>query len=70
MPKGPSGTDLGVGAARSGPNPRLEAANGRLTKLVAEREVLLVEVNHRAKNSLAIASASSASKGCGSQTEP
>jgi PAS domain S-box-containing protein len=35
----------------------LEAANGRLTKLVAEREVLLVEVNHRAKNSLAIAAA-------------
>ena len=35
----------------------LEAANDRLTKLVAEREVLLVEVNHRAKNSLAIASA-------------
>jgi two-component sensor histidine kinase len=33
----------------------LEAANGRLTKLVAEREMLLVEVNHRAKNSLAIA---------------
>ena len=35
----------------------LEAANDRLTKLVAEREVLLAEVNHRAKNSLAIASA-------------
>jgi PAS domain S-box-containing protein len=35
----------------------LEAANGRLTKLVAEREMLLVEVNHRAKNSLAIAAA-------------
>src|SRR4051794_8974214 len=35
----------------------LEAANERLTKLVAEREVLLAEVNHRAKNSLAIASA-------------
>ena len=35
----------------------LEAANSRLTKLVAEREMLLVEVNHRAKNSLAIAAA-------------
>ena len=35
----------------------LEAANARLTKLIAEREVLLVEVNHRAKNSLAIAAA-------------
>jgi PAS domain S-box-containing protein len=33
----------------------LETTNGRLTKLVSEREMLLVEVNHRAKNSLAIA---------------
>jgi PAS domain S-box-containing protein len=33
----------------------LEATNTRLTKLVSEREMLLVEVNHRAKNSLAIA---------------
>jgi len=33
----------------------LEAANKRLSALVAEREMLLVEVNHRAKNSLAIA---------------
>jgi PAS domain S-box-containing protein len=33
----------------------LEAANDRLTSLVADREMLLVEVNHRAKNSLAIA---------------
>ena len=33
----------------------LEAANNRLSALVAEREMLLVEVNHRAKNSLAIA---------------
>jgi PAS domain S-box-containing protein len=33
----------------------LETTNGKLTKLVAERELLLVEVNHRAKNSLAIA---------------
>jgi two-component sensor histidine kinase len=35
----------------------LEAANGRLTELVAERELLMVEVNHRAKNSLAVAAA-------------
>jgi PAS domain S-box-containing protein len=35
----------------------LEAANSALTKLVAERDMLLVEVNHRAKNSLSIASA-------------
>jgi PAS domain S-box-containing protein len=33
----------------------LEAANARLTGLIAEREMLVVEVNHRAKNSLAIA---------------
>ncbi len=33
----------------------LEAANERLNKLVAEKEMLVVEVNHRAKNSLAIA---------------
>lgn len=33
----------------------LEVTNGRLAKLVSERELLLVEVNHRAKNSLAIA---------------
>jgi two-component sensor histidine kinase len=33
----------------------LEAANARLINLDAEREMLLVEVNHRAKNSLAIA---------------
>ena len=33
----------------------LEAANSRLSALVTEREMLLVEVNHRAKNSLAIA---------------
>ncbi|GEO19052.1 sensor histidine kinase [Microvirga aerophila] len=39
-------------AARTG---ELEAANKRLSALVAEREMLLVEVNHRAKNSLAIA---------------
>jgi two-component sensor histidine kinase len=33
----------------------LEDANERLAKLVAEKEMLIVEVNHRAKNSLAIA---------------
>jgi PAS domain S-box-containing protein len=33
----------------------LEATNTKLSALVAEREMLLVEVNHRAKNSLAIA---------------
>jgi PAS domain S-box-containing protein len=35
----------------------LEAANERMRKLAAEREMLLVEVNHRAKNSLSIAAA-------------
>ena len=35
----------------------LEAANALLEKLATEREILLVEVNHRAKNSLSIASA-------------
>jgi PAS domain S-box-containing protein len=33
----------------------LEAVTDRLRRLVAEREMLVVEVNHRAKNSLAIA---------------
>src|SRR3954451_18476144 len=33
----------------------LEAANQKLSKLLAERNVLLSEVNHRAKNSLAVA---------------
>jgi PAS domain S-box-containing protein len=33
----------------------LEAINGMLSNLVAERERLMIEVNHRAKNSLAIA---------------
>lgn len=33
----------------------LEAANAALRKADAEREVLLVEINHRAKNSLAVA---------------
>jgi PAS domain S-box-containing protein len=33
----------------------LEDANERLARLVAEKEMLVVEVNHRAKNSLAIA---------------
>ena len=35
----------------------LAAANTRLSRLVAEKEMLLVEVNHRAKNSLTIAAA-------------
>lgn len=34
----------------------LESANARLEGLVAERDMLMVEVNHRAKNSLAVAS--------------
>jgi PAS domain S-box-containing protein len=33
----------------------LQEANARLTQLVAERDVLMIEVNHRAKNSLAVA---------------
>ncbi|WP_375462212.1 histidine kinase dimerization/phosphoacceptor domain -containing protein [uncultured Enterovirga sp.] len=33
----------------------LKEANERMAKLVAEKEMLVVEVNHRAKNSLAIA---------------
>jgi PAS domain S-box-containing protein len=33
----------------------LEATNGMLSNLVAERERLIIEVNHRAKNSLTIA---------------
>jgi PAS domain S-box-containing protein len=36
-------------------NAGLHAVNQRLSKLVAEREMLLSEVNHRAKNSLAVA---------------
>ena len=36
-------------------NDKLEAANRTLSKLVVERDVLLSEVNHRAKNSLAVA---------------
>lgn len=35
----------------------LEQLNGELTDLVAERDLLMVEVNHRAKNSLAVAAA-------------
>jgi PAS domain S-box-containing protein len=35
----------------------LEAANGRLKELLGERDLLMIEVNHRAKNSLAVASA-------------
>ncbi len=33
----------------------LQATNTRLTELVAERDLLVIEVNHRAKNSLAVA---------------
>jgi PAS domain S-box-containing protein len=33
----------------------LQAANAELTALVAQRDLLMVEVNHRAKNSLAVA---------------
>src|SRR5215208_1031228 len=36
-------------------NANLEAANQKLSKLLAERNMLLSEVNHRAKNSLAVA---------------
>ncbi len=36
-------------------NERLEAANTRLSKLVSDKAMLLSEVNHRAKNSLAVA---------------
>jgi PAS domain S-box-containing protein len=36
-------------------NEKLQAANDRLSKLLAERQMLLSEVNHRAKNSLAVA---------------
>ncbi len=41
----------------------LEATNTKLSALVAEREMLLVEVNHRAKNSLAIAASLMAIQG-------
>ncbi len=34
---------------------QLQLANTRLTELVAERDLLMIEVNHRAKNSLAVA---------------
>ena len=36
-------------------NDKLAAANRTLSKLVVERDILLSEVNHRAKNSLAVA---------------
>ena len=36
-------------------NETLEATNARLNNLIAERDMLLTEVNHRAKNSLAVA---------------
>jgi PAS domain S-box-containing protein len=35
----------------------LQAANDRLTELIGERDLLMIEVNHRAKNSLAVAGA-------------
>ncbi|HYG28299.1 MAG TPA: histidine kinase dimerization/phosphoacceptor domain -containing protein [Caulobacteraceae bacterium] len=35
----------------------LQSANDQLTSLLAERDLLMVEVNHRAKNSLAVAAA-------------
>lgn len=35
----------------------LESANTRLRNLLAERDLLIIEVNHRAKNSLAVAAA-------------
>ena len=38
-----------------GSNANLEAVNQKLSKLLAERNMLLSEVNHRAKNSLAVA---------------
>jgi PAS domain S-box-containing protein len=47
----------------------LEAANGRLRQLVTERETLLVEVNHRAKNSLAVAASLLGIQG-GRQADP
>src|SRR3954451_4980698 len=36
-------------------NDKLEATNERLSRIVSEREMLLREVNHRAKSSLAVA---------------
>src|SRR4051794_11599520 len=36
-------------------NAKLEAANQKLSKLLAERNMLLSEINHRAKNSVAVA---------------
>ena len=36
-------------------NEKLQAANEKLSKILAERQMLLSEVNHRAKNSLAVA---------------
>ncbi|MBL0406586.1 PAS domain-containing protein [Microvirga aerilata] len=47
----------------------LEAVNSTLSALVTEREMLLVEVNHRAKNSLAIAASLLAIQGR-RQTDP
>jgi PAS domain S-box-containing protein len=41
----------------------LESANHKLTDLLAEREMLMMEVNHRAKNSLAVAASLLAMQG-------
>jgi PAS domain S-box-containing protein len=41
----------------------LESANRALTELLAERELLMMEVNHRAKNSLAVAASLLAMQG-------
>lgn len=48
----------------------LEAANDRLTNLVEEREMLVVEVNHRAKNASPLLRRSSAYKDGGKQINP
>jgi len=47
----------------------LEAANVRLTDLIAQRDLLMLEVNHRAKNSLTVASSLLAVQG-GRQLDP
>jgi PAS domain S-box-containing protein len=48
---------IGLEARVAARTAQLEGLNATLTELVAERDVLLVEVNHRAKNSLAVAAA-------------
>ncbi len=47
----------------------LQAANARLRELLAERDLLVMEVNHRAKNSLAVASGLLAVQ-AGEQSDP